>query len=120
MAEEMQDLSIGDMEAVAGGKVRITTPTHTDRMDTKKLYTLTWHAMNNFKSIDSVLEQCKTEQERKFVYKTWDQLTGAGRCTEDKTANTCHALTYSWRRVASTLARRPGRAKAWWLAWLRR
>ena len=78
MAEEMQDLSVGDMEAVAGGKVRITTPTHTDRMDTKKLYTLTWHAMNNFKSIDSVLEQCKTEQERKFVYKTWDQLTGGG------------------------------------------
>jgi hypothetical protein len=36
MAEEMQDLSVGDMEAVAGGKVRITTPTHTDRMDTKK------------------------------------------------------------------------------------
>jgi hypothetical protein len=44
----------------------------------EKLYTLTWHAMNNFKSIDSVLEQCKTEQERKFVYKTWDQLTGGG------------------------------------------
>lgn len=68
MADEIRELNNEDLEGVAGGKVTIRTP-----LPTKRLSDLLAYANNNGESLDWILEQCDSDDERKWVRREWEK-----------------------------------------------
>ena len=67
MAEETRELNDDEMEGIAGGKVTIRIP-----INTRRLRQLISETKGSGGSLDSALDQCKDDEERKFVSKEWN------------------------------------------------
>ena len=78
MSDEPKELSNDELEDISGGKVSIRIPSKRDTLDSSKWHSRVWYAIQNDKGIDSVLEQCTNDTERKFVRSEWDRLYEPG------------------------------------------
>lgn len=68
MAEKLHGVGIGDLEDVAGGTVEVS-------IDKTKIRKIAIDAKNSGKTLDWVLQFCKTEEERQYARIIWEGLS---------------------------------------------
>ena len=67
MADKKQTLSIGDVDDVTGGTVKV-------KVNKTKLRKIAVDAKHDGKTLDWALQYCSTEEEREFMRFVWNGL----------------------------------------------